>query len=310
MAEITFEMAEQTYNTAKEIFDKNIEKMKNQKINKLCDETRMNEKSATMIINCLLKFFRGVKFKMTGMGSKEHVEYYLSQIKKDFDDDIYENALFIWEDFLHGNKDKADLPSEHEQQTKNNISITNNHLVSIPPVPNNDFLSNYYNWIYEKTRNYYIQINEYRKENKKQEIFKEIDAVKLWSGIEKLLKYSEAFDIFIKSLHGLFLENARDETNGNYRSRFPDSFVKSGTWTKDFIDDVKIIRNKYAHPKSKDKIEANEWGNKRTFLDVCEKYSGSRRLPESIEDSQELQIGVMNQFKNVLRNLLGIVRNE
>jgi hypothetical protein len=192
-------------------------------------------------------------------------------------------------------------------------SNDNNILVSMPNSKNDNFLFEYYNFITINAQNVFSQIKEYRNENNKIKIFKEEDALKLWRVIGELIKYSEGFDNFIKSLHDLFLENARDKTSeGKYKSRFPDKFVERGTWTKEYIDDIKVIRNKFAHPKSRDIIvmEDNEWGKKRTFLDVCEKYLGSRHIPESVDDFQELQIGIMNHFKNVLRKLLEIVKNE
>lgn len=207
-------------------------------------------------------------------------------------------------------------PTRNEIITKPVVLIKNSHasnnVNSFDATLNGEFLSDYYSWIAEKARTLFIQINEYRKENRKQIIFKEVDSVKLWSGIEKLYKHSETFGKFSDSLHGLFLENARDSIDrGKYKSRFPDCFVKNGTWTKEYIDDIKITRNKFAHNKSRDEIpEEIDWGMKRTILDVYEKYLGTKHIPETIGDFQELQIGIMTQFRNVLRKLLEIVKKE
>ena len=162
--------------------------------------------------------------------------------------------------------------------------------------------------IIKHVKEIFVLINKNSKKIGGKSIFKEKNITELWMGIEKHCFSHEAFNYFATSLFDLFLENARDKIEKNkyeginqYVSRFPDEFIEKH---KEFILDVKIIRNEYAAHHIDDDFNKKP---KRTKEDVLKKYLDSPSEPENFE---KFHIEVLKEFEIVMHDLHQIVKNN
>jgi hypothetical protein len=303
---ITTEMIKQCYIAWKKIYNGEISRIDG--IKKLHNDFDWKENVAAGHINNLKHLCNGEEYKF--IMKESDTDYYISQLKNDYGDDVYQNTLLarkkhdefrIWLKKYQNEKNK-------NQRT---VKITNRvHPDSTPATSKNNSFSASYEMIVREAKELIRLINQNCRNLGKEPIFKD-GLFELWIDIEKTCSSKNDFEVFSSSLYKLVIENPRDanpnsKKNGGYfyeyrYSEYSNEFWKNGTITKDFIDDVKTIRHEFAHTKLVKKVPV------KTKAEVLQKYLGSSIEPRLPEKYQEFQFGILKEFESFLNKLLEMV---
>jgi hypothetical protein len=217
---------------------------------------------------------------------------------------------------LYINNQKNSIPPTKKQNPKTIISKSNNYPDTRPSTSENIFNFESFELTRQVKDIIYNSININCDHGGKKQIFNE--GIKDWMVIETPCFSRESFESFAKSLYILVKEKTRDKNpkynkhNGEpfYIYRFPDEFMKEGTKTQEFREDVDIIRNYYFHDNKNEQEKGNTLKKKREFPIVLKKYLKTPKEPRSDNEFENFQIGVLKEFVNVIKISDQIVINK
>jgi hypothetical protein len=159
--------------------------------------------------------------------------------------------------------------------------------------------------IAQRIREILLKINEICRLHNKKHIFDQAALFELWGDIENSCKSKNDFKNFTGNLYKLLREktrydnpNKKTKDDPKYIFLLPNNFIKIGTPTRHFWDNVNTLRHYYIH---------DEMGK---IADVYGEFLGNNKKsgPETPEDYMKLQIEVLKQFEDSMEKLLEMVK--
>jgi len=203
-------------------------------------------------------------------------------------------------DTLNNKKSSSKISQEQKPKVKQSILIKkSNQFVQNVATQKEEDLPELY---VKRCMDFINEINKICTRNGKRRMFK-LEVFELQRKIENLCNSENDFIVFALNLYKILRETTRYD-NQNKKPPFdymlPDEFMKNGTLTRCFWEEVNTFRGETAH------IE------KGKIADLFEKYLGknNRTEPKTAEGWQRLQIGVLQQFEKTVTALFQIIETN